>query len=234
MKKIVLILLACMLMVTMVSASADEDDRVITVSGNATVSLSADFAEVQIGVNTRSESIQEAQRQNAQAIADVLTAIYALGVEEKDVITSSFNVYTESDYSSSLIGRQTEKVYYKVSNMLHVVIRDISKAGQVLDAAIAAGANQSYGITFGSTQENEAYHKALTRAYEDAQKKAQTLAAAAGKTLGDVMSINASQGGYGYGVSNVYAASKEMAADTAIIGGDITVNAGVTVTWSFR
>ena len=234
MKKIVLILLACMLMVTMVSASADEDDRVITVSGNATVSLSADFAEVQIGVNTRSESIQEAQRQNAQAIADVLTAIYALGVEEKDVITSSFNVYTESDYSSSLIGRQTEKVYYKVSNMLHVVIRDISKAGQVLDAAIAAGSNQSYGITFGSTQENEAYHKALTRAYEDAQKKAQTLAEAAGKTLGNVVSIDASQGGYGYGVSNVYAASKEMAADTAIIGGDITVNAGVTVTWSFQ
>lgn len=234
MKKTVLILLACMLMVTVVSANADEDDRLIRVSGNATVTLSADYAELQIGVNTRSESMQEAQRQNAQAISDVLAALYAMGIEEKDVITSSFNIYTDSDYSSSLIGRQTEQKYYNVTNMLHVVIRDISKAGQALDAAIAAGANQSYGITFGSTQENEAYHKALTRAYEDAQKKAQTLAAAAGKTLGEVVSIDASQGGYGYGVSNVYGAVKEMAEDTAIIGGDITVSAGVTVTWSFR
>ena len=233
MKKVILVLLVCLLSVSLICANAEEE-RTITVSGSAEVALAADYAELQIGVNIRSDSMQEAQQQNAQAISDVLAALYGMGIQEKDVITSQYNVFSGTDYGISPEGEQIERKYYSVENMLHVKIHDLSMAGKALDAAIAAGANLCYGITFGSTEENAAYHKALIRAYEDAQQKAQTLAAAAGKTLGEVVAIDASQGGYGYGIRNTYDESKEMAAGTAIIGGDINVSAGVTVTWCFE
>lgn len=237
-KKILTVILAALLLTALAAPALAEDDPTIRVSGNATVSLAADTAVVQVGVNTRKTSVQEAQSENAALMNAVIEAIKAAGVADKDIITSQFNVFSNYEYRTESLGRESRTLYYEVQNNVSVTIHDMSMIGAVLDTAMAAGANTSYGITFSSTEENEAYLKALARAYEDAEKKAQVLCAAAGKTLGTLTLINASQSSFDYGVRNLYSAkgaeTAEAVADTSIISGDVSVSATVTLEFTIR
>ena len=238
MKKIIAVLLAVLLLALTVPALAEENPRLIRVSGNATVALAADTATLQIGVNTKKSTVQEAQKENASLMNAVLDALHSIGIEDQDIMTSQFNVSSMFDYSVSPQGQEIRTQYYEVQNNVSVTVHDLTLIGQVLDAAMEAGANTSYGITFSSTQQNEAYQKALTRAVEDAMQKADVLAAAAKTQLGDLVSINATQNQYtmgGYGVSNVYAyEAKSMDRGTVITSGDITVSAEVTLEYEFH
>lgn len=233
MKKAIVMLLALALVCALAAPALAEDGKV-RVSGNATVALAADYATLQIGVNTRALTVREAQSENARLMEAVLAALRGAGLEEKDVVTSNFSVFMNTDFSYDEQGREMRTNYYQVENMLSVKVRDLSRAGAVLDAAMEAGANTTYGITFSSTQENEAYQKALTRAVEDAAKKAEVLAAAAGKQLGELTLIDASQSGGFYGVSNVYDAKETGASRTAIVSGDVSVSASVILEYSLK
>ena len=220
-------------------AEKDSAGRIIRVGGNATVALAADTASIQIGVNTRDESVRAAQQENAKLMAAVMDAILGAGVEEKDVITSRFNVFSGVDYAYDSLGREKRQPYYEVQNTVTVTIHDLSLIGPVLDAAVEAGANNTYGIAFSSTQENEAYQKALTRAVQDAMLKAQVIAAAAGVELGDLVFINASQTNYGvtdtYGVMNSYTyEAKAMDRATPITSGDVSISAEVVLEYEFK
>ena len=233
MKKIVCLLLTILLMAAC-AAFAEEEEQVVRVSGNATVTLAADYVTLQIGVSTRLESVTEAQEENAWVMQAVLAAVLEAGVAEKDAVTSQFNVNGSWDVTYDAQGREQRTFYYQVENILSVTVRDLDKIGMVLDAAMAAGANTMYGITFASLEENEAYQKALTRAVQDAMQKAQVLCSAAGKELGELVSMDASQGTYNYGLRNVYSAKADRAAGTAIVSGDVSVSASVVLTYRFR
>ncbi len=238
MKKTLAVCLACLLIVLSVPALAEENPRLIRVSGNATVALAADTATLQIGVNTKKFTVQEAQKENAALMNAVLDALHEIGIEDQDIMTSQFNVSSMFDYSVSSFGQEIRTQYYEVQNNVSVTVHDLTLIGQVLDAAMDAGANTSYGITFSSTQQNEAYQKALTRAVEDAMQKASVLAAAAKVQLDELVSMNATQNQYavnGYGLSNVYAyEAKSMDRGTVITSGDITVSADVTLEYTFH
>ena len=238
MKKMIALCLVCLLIVLSVPALAEENPRLIRVSGNATVALAADTATMQIGVNTKKPTVQEAQKENAALMNAVLDALHAIGIEDQDIMTSQFNVSSMFDYSVSSLGQEIRTQYYEVQNNVSVTVHDLTLIGQVLDAAMEAGANTSYGITFSSTKQNEAYQKALTRAVEDAMQKAGVLAAAAKVQLGNLVSMNATQNQYamgGYGISNAYVyEAKSMDRGTVITSGDITVSADVTLEYEFQ
>ena len=241
MKKLIAVFAAGMLMISLAApALAENEDRVIQVSGSAVVSLAADTASIQIGVNTRKETVKEAQKENAALMTAVMEAIKGAGVDEKDIMTSQFNVYSGYEYGMDALGRETRTSYYEVQNNVTVTMHDLSLLGTVLDAAMEAGANTTYGITFSSTQANEAYQKALTRAVEDAITKANVLAAAAGVTLGPLLHINAAQNSViyardAYGISNSYYYSGKTADQgTAISSGDISVSAEVVLEYAFQ
>lgn len=241
MKKLLCVCLVIGLMMALaVPALAENDGRLIRVDGSATVALAADTAVIQIGVNTRSESVREAQKENARLMAAVMEAIKGMGIEDKDVVTSQFNVYSNYEYEASSFGQEKRTLYYQVQNNVTVTIHDLSMIGAVLDAAMEAGANTTYGISFSSTKANEAYQKALTRAVEDAVLKAQVLASAAGVKLGRLVSINATGnnaafGREAYGVSNYYLYSAKTADEaTTITTGDVSVSADVTLEYEFE
>ena len=237
MKKLMVFVL-CLIMTAALAAPAlaEGNAPVVKVSGNATITLAADTATLQVGVITRASTVGEAQKENAELMNAVLEAIYGVGVEEKDVITSQFNVNMMYDYSYDDTGRENRQSYYQVENMLNVKVRDLSQVGIILDAAMEAGANSTYGIMFSSTQENEAYLKALRRAVEDAQAKARVLAEAAGKELGELRLVDASQSGYFYGISNTYKeeAAARDAGGTAIVTGDVSVTASVVLEYELK
>ena len=238
MKKVIALCLAALLLACSIPALAEENPRLIRVSGNAVVSLAADTATLQIGVNTRKPTVQEAQKENAALMNAVLDALHAIGIEDQDIMTSQFNVSSQYDYSTSSFGQEVRKLFYEVQNNVSVTVHDLSLIGQVLDAAMEAGANTSYGISFSSTKQNEAYQKALTRAVEDAMQKANVLATAAQVSLGNLVSINANQNqnyAAGYGLSNSYIyEAKSMDRGTVITSGDITVSAEVVLEYEFN
>ena len=240
MKKFLAVFAAVLLMVSLALPALAENDRVIQVSGSGVVSLVADTATLQIGVNTRKESVKEAQKENANLMAAVMEAIKKAGIEEKDIMTSQFNVFSSYEYSTSVLGKETRTPYYEVQNTVTVIIHDLSMVGAVLDAVMEAGANTTYGISFSSTQANEAYQKALTRAVEDAMIKAKVLSAAAGVELGELIRIDATKNSNGYyretyGITNSYSYAEKMAdAGTSITGGDLTVTANVVLEYAIR
>lgn len=241
MKRFMIIALLCLLAVCLSApAGAEENEKTIHVNGKAVVSLAADTATIQIGVQTRRETVREAQAENAELMAAVLDALHQCGIEDKDIVTSQFNVYSTYEYSTSSLLKEVRIQYYQVQNNVSVTIHDLSMIGAVLDAAVDAGANTTYGISFSSTQENEAYQKALTRAVEDAIQKARVLAAAAGVELGDLVLINSTQteNYYSrdtYGVQNVYPMeAKASDAGTSIASGDVTVSAEVILEYRFK
>lgn len=234
MKKLLACILTALLLFALAAPALGETDRTITVSGSATISLTADMATLEIGVETTSQDVAEAQTQNAFEMNNVIAALKNAGVREEDLITSNFNVWNSYEYSTSSLGTESRTPVYTVSNMLSVTVRDLTAIGDLIDVAVKAGANQMYGLTFSSTENNAAYQQALKRAVEDAAQKAQVLCDAAQVALGDLIHIDAQENGYSYGIRNVYSVKEAAVDSAAIVTGDVQVSATVTLTYEIK
>lgn len=189
MKKFLSILLALMLLPLFALAEESPAPTTLTVQGSASVTLQPDMAQVSVGVNTQAATVAEASAANAQAIDSLIAALEQAGVAREDMATQHYNVNPQYDYQYSSIGNTQQILGYQVSNTLRVTIRQLDTLGPVLDAAMAAGANECYGITFLSTQANEATDKAMALAVEDAARKAELMAAASGKQVVRLVSL---------------------------------------------
>lgn len=233
MKRIFSLILGAALLCTLSFGVLAEGNQ-ITVSGTATVSLAADTCTIQLGTSTRALTVAEAQQQDDQTITAVIKALRDMGIDEKDIVTSQYNVMAEIPYQDYGTIRPAAPVY-SVTNMLFVTIRDLANASQAIDLATKAGANQIYGLTFSSSKEAEAYTKALKRAVEDAMNKAKVLAEASGKTLGTLQSISANDyAGDPYGIRNSMEMMDAGAKSSTIVSGDVIVSANVTLIYSFE
>ena len=202
----------------------------LTVSGSASVTLKADYAQISVGVSTTAKTVDEAVQQNTELIHQVITALQDAGVADDDIVTSSYSVYAEYDYSS-FSGQKLAG--YNVTNQLSVIIRDMEHIGATLDKATAAGANNIYNIDFRSTKANEAQDEATLYAVQDAMRKAQLLAQAAGLQLGGVVSVSESSGMI-YAAARTYKSAMDTAAGNAILPDDASVSASVTMVFELK
>ena len=226
MKKLMaLLLLAALLLPTLALA----DEATLTVIGTASVTVRPDMARISVGVESKAKTVNEASEANAQTMTAVIEAIKAAGVAENDLSTENYYVGMEYNYGSF---GDPEVEGYSVSNTLNVRIRDTEKIGAIIDAALAAGANQVYGVTFLSSEEKDAHDEAMTLAIQEGMRKAALMAMAAGKQLGALESVEES-GSYAYAVNTSYD-DKVMAAGTSIMAENLTVTASVTMTYELR
>lgn len=163
--------------------------RTVSVNGTGKVYLTPDTAYITIGVQTVNENASEAVAANNSSSQKVIDALKAVGIAEKDIQTTNFSISPQQEYDPTT-GKPTGKITYTVNNSVFVTVRNIDKVGQVLDAAIQAGANNISGIQFDVWDKNEALSQARKAAVDDARAKAEELASAAGVTLGEVQTIN--------------------------------------------
>lgn len=207
----VLVLAACQSAPIAASQNSNVVTRQINVSGNGKVYLAPDIAYVFIGVQSQAENVGDALNQNNSKAVAIANTIKELGVEEKDIQTSSFNIYPQQQYSPE--GQLTGTIYM-VDNTVNVTVRDLSVLGKLLDAVVRAGANSINGINFDVLDKTAAITEARKLAIQDAQAQAQELAAAAGVELGNLINLNAytssgptplydAKGGVGAAASNV-------------------------------
>ncbi len=195
--------------------------RTITVVGEGKVTIKPDTARANIGVEVIKPTVKEASAENKTVIASVLDALKAQGIAEKDIQTSGFSIYAER-YNQDGSG-PSDQIRYHVSNNVMVVIRNLDKVGDVLDAAIEAGANNIYGVDFSLSDPTKLESDTRAKAIADAKAKAEDLAKLTGVTVGNVVSISEVIGGNGGGA---YQSNFSKAATGMGGGGATPVNPG--------
>lgn len=236
-RKITLIVLALVLLFT--SALAEDAGKnvsktQITVNGAASVSLPADHAVVELGVSSVDKSMTVAQESNAKLMNTLIEKLNSFGISQEDMHTSNFYVAPKYEYDYGKLTDNETLVGYTVENTLSVTIRDLENISKILDGAIAAGANRSYGLTFQSSKTEEAYLEALKEAVGNGLKKAVVLSETVGGTLGTIVSIQ-EVGNYGGGFSKVaFALAEDTGAQTPVIANDIVVSANVTIVYELN
>jgi uncharacterized protein YggE len=172
---------------TTINQAAPEHLRTLNVSGVGVVYLTPDIAYINIGVNTQRENASEAVAVNKTETTAVIEAIKDFGVDAKDIRTTNFSIWSNQQYDPM---GQITGTNYVVDNTVNVTIRDLDKLGDLLDAAIGAGANSIYSIQFDVEDKTEATKEARAKAVEDAKTEAKELADTAGLSLGDIQTIN--------------------------------------------
>ena len=160
----------------------------INAAGTGKVYVTPDVAFVNLGVHTEAATVSEALRQNNAQAQAVAKALSDGGVAAEDVQTSAFNISPQQQFDQ--MGNPTSTTYV-ADNVVYVTVRDMGKLGQLLDAAVNAGANTVNSVSFDLQDKTKAYSEARRMAVEDARAQAQELADAAGVKLGKLTSLNA-------------------------------------------
>ncbi len=172
-------------------------ERTISVSGTGSVSLPPDIVVVNIGVQTQGDNVAQSVAENNRRAAQVTEAIRAAGVAEEDVRTTYFSVSPQQQYDPQ--GMPTGAVTYWVDNTVTATLRQVEQLGDLLEAALGAGANSINGVQFGVDDATQAETEARQLAMDDARQRAELVAAAAGATLGEPISISTSAIGPAFG-----------------------------------
>jgi uncharacterized protein YggE len=200
----------------------------ITVSGEATVSVAPDQAQIEAGVASEAKTAREASEANNAAMSKVLLALKGAGIAEKDYQTSRLSL--QPQYAPNRSG-PSPVVGYRASNRVTVRVREIARLASVIDVLVGAGANDIGGINFMVSQASKLLDDARTQAVADARRKAEIYAKAAGVTLGAPLSISEE----GTAPRPVFRAkmAAEMAA-TPVAQGEETLSVTVNVSWAIK
>lgn len=167
-------------------------DYAIVVSGTGRVSVAPDTALLMLGVESQAPTLAEATADAARRMSAVVARINALGIADADIATVAYSVDPRTAPTDAARRDPPRIVGYYVSNLAQVTVRKLADAGPILDAAVAAGANAVRGIRFTLADSSKAQAEARKLAVADALAKARELAAAAGVTLGPVLTIRES------------------------------------------
>lgn len=162
----------------------------ISVSGIGEVKGRPDTLIVDIGVSVLRPSVDEATADAARLAQAVIDALKGKGVAEEDIATTNYSIWPEYEYRNDT---QTLRGY-RVQNVVSASIRDLDNAGAAIDAATAAGGNDTIvqGVRFAIEEDSELVTAARAAAWADARSKAEQLAGLAGRRLGAAVSISES------------------------------------------
>lgn len=203
----------------------------ISVSGRGEVVGTPDTLTVTIGVSVTRSSVGEAVDVAAERATGLIEALTGLGVAEEDVQTSNYSIYPEYDYSNDRAPRITG---YRVDNTLNVKIRDLDRAGAILDAVTGSVGDEVEvsGLSFSIEDNDGLVAAARADAWADAEAKAQQLAGLAGVELGApvaiVESVNPSPPVVPFAAFDV----AQEAAATPIESGQLAVTVTINVQYS--
>jgi uncharacterized protein YggE len=194
----------------------------ITVSGHGEALATPDKATISVGVQTKGIDAQTALSSNSTKLNAVVTAVEAQGVTADHIKTTDLSLYLDSQSNT-----------YQASHTLTVTLDNVAKVGTVLDAAVAAGANNSWGVEFGLKDASAQEAQALTAAVTDARRRADAMAAALGVSVSGVGS--ASDVAYSPPIqyAGVARAASAPSSATQVQPGQLTTSADVSVVYTF-
>lgn len=206
----------------------------ISVSGTGSVTGTPDVAVVTLGVEAEAESVGEAREDAAASMEAMIAALKDRGVADEDVQTTSFSVQPRYDFSNN----RQQLIGFTVTNLATVKIRSIDDTGELLDAAIEAGGNLArvQNLFFTIDDPTALEDEARAEAMADARRRAETLAEAAGVSVGRPRSINESGGPVPIAFEEIHAAGlpAQDFARTPIELGELEVRVDVQVVFELE
>ena len=201
----------------------------ISVTGEANVSVPPDLAEIHGGFTSEAKTAREASEANNAAMGKVLLALKAASVDEKDVQT--YRLSLQPQYAPNRPG-PSPVVGYRASNRVTVRLHDVTRVAGTIDTLVGAGATDIGGINFSVSNASKLLDDAREQAIADARRKAEIYARAAGVTLGAPLSIS-EEGAPGPMLFRKMAVG--MAASPAPVAlGEETLHVTVSVSWAIK
>jgi uncharacterized protein YggE len=161
---------------TLPVASTQPAARTLTISGAGKVMLKPDIAYIYVGVHTEMPGAAEAVAENNANTQKLIEALKATGVDANDIQTTNFSIWQNTQYGPD---GKTTGTNYAVDNTVYLTVRKLAQLGDLLDAAVKAGANNINSIQFDVADK--------TKALSDA--RAEAVKTAAGVKLGELQSI---------------------------------------------
>jgi uncharacterized protein len=165
------------------SSAAEPASGSITVLGTGSANVTPDRGTFSFSTVSQARTAAAALSASSDDVTRVIAALQRAGVAKADLQTSEVSLSPRSSEDGQTI------VGYTASNTVTAVVRNLGRAGAVIDAAVGAGANQMSGPGLLASDQTSAYRDALKAAVADARAKAQTLAAASGVTTGRITAI---------------------------------------------
>jgi hypothetical protein len=190
-----------------------------------------DRAMVSVAVETQGETAAAAASDNARLQSRIVEAVKAAGIAAAQIRTSGFNVYPE--YS----GGKTPKVTgYRTRNTVQIEVRNLGAVGNVIDAALGAGATNIGALSLYASSTDTTRREAVTRAVTKARAEAEAAAVAAGGSLGSLIELTIEPYGTPRRFESVVVTGAVMGAapaPTPIETGELVVQAVIHAKWQF-
>jgi uncharacterized protein YggE len=200
----------------------------VTAGGTGKVTAPPDMAEMYFGASFVADDAKTALGQASKAAEDITAAVKNAGVAAEDIQTANVNVYPEQSGD----GQSIQITGYRASIQVRVKLRDLEAVGSVITAASEAGANEIGGPTFTLSNDSSARNDAIELAIDDARTRAEVMAKAAGKSLGEIISVSEAN----VSIPPVYydLAAKTAAESVPIEPGQLDVSSSVTVVFELK
>ncbi len=201
----------------------------ISVNGNGNVKAEPDTADLTITVISESKD-KSAQEANAKKVEKIIEVLKEIGLEEKEIKTSSVNFYQNIRWEN---GREVN-YGYKAENSLQIKTKKIDLLGQITDQAVANGAERVSGLNFSLSTEGKAnlMDQVIASATADAKVQAEAAAKSLGTSVTGVKSVHIikESSPYVYRVmSDMAMAKSEEEASTPIMPGELDYSISAAV-----
>jgi uncharacterized protein YggE len=190
-----------------------------------------DVVRINAGVMTRGATATEAISQNAARMESMRAALRRAGVAERDIQTSAISLHPDWRHIEN---RMPELIGYQAHNQVSIRFRDIANAGRILDALVAAGANQIDGPMFEIDRPEEALDEARTDAVAKARARADLYARALGMRVVRVLSVSEAGMGFMPPQPVMMRAEAAQVSGTRIVPGEQTLNVSLTVSFELQ
>jgi len=199
----------------------------ITVEAEGTATARPDMALLQVSVSREAKTAKAAAEEAAQALQNVFAALKRQNIDDKDMQSNGLTVDTIYPLENAKAKGETR---FRAGASLSLKIRDTKKLGQIIDAALANGANGMSDISWANSDPRPFYTAARQQAMANALEKVKTYAQAAGVTAGQILRIEEVSGNSG--PPRLYARAKSMSAmaDMPVAEGEESYTVRVVLT----
>jgi uncharacterized protein len=203
----------------------------LSLSATGEVSAQPDHVTLHFGVTVQAPSATAALRQDAQAMTQVLAAIKAQGIADRDILTSGLSVQPRYTFLTNAPRRFDG---YEAANGVTVTVQDPAKVGAMVDAAVAAGANDVGGVNFGLKDPQAAEDEARLLAVKALEARAELYAKASGYRVARLVNLTEGQRFVPAAqnqLDEVVVTAVRRGAPTPVAAGDITVRVQLSATY---
>ena len=203
---------------------AQQNQPVITVTGEGTVNVVPDKVLIRARIEHTGKSAVEVKKQNDRVVSEVIKYLQTQGIPSKNFQTEYINLNKDYNYN-------TKETFYSANQSISIKLEDLSKYEELMSGLLESGLNRIDGIQFQSSQKSTLESEARKKAILDALQKAKEYADALDQEIGKAQSINEMEGGNFPPMYRMEMKSADSAEGQTLAPGEMQITVKVNATF---